>query len=260
MLATMVSMPVVAQDAEPACDAAEVWERMIEAKGGRERLHEIDVYFMAETEAGWSLFRRRRYEHYVLASLPDKQWGWHDYGSPFEARGVSVVDWVTGIVTGESAYDDFVVRTMPLEERAIWGRYRREALYLLETKWKKPVVSNCVALPEGGYTIDADFDEAQYRYHLPPREFLPNVVEWWEIDGPRRDSGKGLAVQYWFSDYTDVGGVMMPRQQVFRPSSREDVGVRHNLCFEWNPEYDTRIFEMPPSFDAGPDAWRPKRR
>ena len=52
-------------------------------------------------------------------------------------------------------------------------------------------------------------------------------------------------------DYVDVGGLMMPSKVSYG-------GGFSPYSYVVNPEYDARLFERPPTVEAGPDAWRPR--
>lgn len=68
--------------AEQACNANDVRERMIEAKGGREKLYSINA-LLVRKEYTWTEFlRKRRLRSTTLYEFPDFFWSFFENGDP----------------------------------------------------------------------------------------------------------------------------------------------------------------------------------
>jgi hypothetical protein len=62
--------------------------------------------------------------------------------------------------------------------------------------------------------------------------------------GPNTELSSAL-----LSEYADVDGIQMPHKI-------EDIPQR----YRFNVDYDEALFEVPPTVEAGPEAWRPKKK
>src|SRR6185369_14604272 len=67
--------------AEDTCDANAVWEKMVEAKGGRERLDSIKTLYTSTTYMNHVFLSRHRIEERAIYRFPDFVWSWSDLGS-----------------------------------------------------------------------------------------------------------------------------------------------------------------------------------
>ena len=124
-----------------------------------------------------------------------------------------------------------------------------QLFYLLETRWVKPTPvsvskgevrgrrADVVRTILGDRTVDFYLDRET---RLPLRVALISRLD-------------GKVYQYkTFSEYADVGGIQVPLVV------RLDGGGKLPTSFQFNVEYDRRIFEEPPSALAASDAWRAK--
>ena len=68
-----------------------------------------------------------------------------------------------------------------------------------------------------------------------------------------RDTGEMLDNVISFSNYTDVNGLKVPSKVTY-----ED-GIDYEVSFQFNVTYDPGVLVNPPTIEAGPEAWRPKR-
>jgi len=126
-----------------------------------------------------------------------------------------------------------------------------QLMMLMETLWVKPVPHDVgeevfhgkpvdVVIVSVGdwkrsYLLDKDTHlPVAFRLHAQARDFM-HVVE--------------------LAGYESIGGIQVP---TLRRHSLTAPFIK--LKIEVNVDYDERVFLYPPSIEAGPDAWRPKRK
>lgn len=227
------------------CNPRRVWDAMINAKGGRERLHQIKTIYIEETQTWWRLLRRHRLQRLVFYRLPDFQWSWFDPGS--DMFPVSVSRWNLQTRSGTS---DPPPRDTQTGYR---GNLRHaflltdQIVYLFETEWLKPQPVACRAV-SAGQRLEVTVNDMRYIYDVPDETFLPTkVVEIGDVD----------SIEHQLGDYTKVDGLMMPRWHLRR--FRRLAPMNLKVEFEINPSYDRGILAAQPSLAAGPRAWRAKK-
>ncbi len=239
--------------AQAPCDPAQVWEKLIAAKGGREKLESVRAFFVKE-QGAWRMqgLARRRTDLRVLYALPGRAWQWYDSGMSMFGVTVSWGDREQGIGASLKVASGFrpVFRKGPMPEE----RYPddRIASYFIETKWTKPKALGCAfAMEEKGAVIavDADTEGYKYRYYLDAKTYLPMRLE--------RQEGRGMWVHN-LEDYQFVDGIMLPgrRREVYVGLPPQNFTVHYEI----NPAYDPDLWKRDPSVEAGPDAWRLKKR
>lgn len=121
------------------------------------------------------------------------------------------------------------------------GLSRAQYLYLLETKWLKPVPISMTKGSIGLKTVDVvqtGVNARRVDYYLNRRTHLPQrVVTFFE-------SGRVWEI-YNFADYVDINGIRMPSVQ-----------EKGKVSFQMNPADDETIFTHPPSIETGSKGWR----
>ena len=243
--------------AEPVpCDPKEMWERLVVAKGGRERLESVHT-FLIVGQYRWRQFLtvgKLDYRH--LYVMPDFVWHWWDAGDKRFPVLVSFTDSRRQVGMSVGEIGNYGVR------RSTVTGHPGDAqllLFLPETKWLKPRPVSCVADPAGaGETIQLDVEvdskPSKLRFYFLNSNALPSRVD--------RFFERYTSVDL-LQDYTEVGGIMLPSQH----KSRELIGQRESglrplqlkVKYEINPEYDPAFLRREPSITAGPDAWRPAK-
>ena len=242
-----------AQTAPTSADtrlAEELWEKAVAAKGGREQLHKVGSLLISY-RATWRNFLgvvAHRGDVETLYVFPDKMWSWDDDLPPPFSLNVRWVD--LGRNRACTLYKDTPAPQCHKAERpdgpGDGELVRAQYLYLLETRWVKPTP---VGVSEGRIglkkvdVLQTRFREKRIDYFLDRKTHLPLRVA--VTDDPRQRT----PVTFDLSEYTNVGGVMMPGKVK---------GVRVN--FQLNPSYDESVFTRPPALEAGPHAWRPPGR
>lgn len=236
--------------ADPA--AAALWEKAIEAKGGRSKLYAVSNILESNVD-------KREVSLYVF---PGKRWEWSDWVYLSVAMDNPELNLSYNVVEDSP----FATRNWggTHAKEALWPNYYAQLYYLLETQWIKPLPVKVFNGKFDDRQIDVIQTIVYFRnaprakergslvdFHLDKRTHLPMKVAF-----PSNDSvGTNYGLGTWyvtFSDYADVDGIQMPRKVGYDEKPRKRLPIRVNV------DYDPSIFEQLPSFKAGPDAWRPK--
>jgi hypothetical protein len=231
-------------DSRPALtrrEAQQVWELGVAAKGGRERLRSVRSMLVS--------VKTRHYLNVELHAFPDKFWRLSSLPEPL-GRSALMYNLELGFgytADGERPGGGAV----KLHESSLGGGRvvleDAQLFYLMETRWAKPTPVSVSSGEVNGRRADVVrtiLGDRTVDFYLDRKTRLPLKVALIS-----KTDGK----VYWyktFSEYADVGGIQMPL--VVRP----DGGGKLPTSFQFNVEYDERIFERPPSALAAPDAWR----
>ena len=235
----------MASSAKEACDARAVWERMIEAKGGRERLQSVQAMFVLRTYTWRQALVRHRLENRTLYRFPDFLWSWFDSGT--QTLGITVSQ--SNLALGHSL-SVLGPSVNPKLKRELLAPgvlpFREIPVLLLETRWMKPSLFGC-SIDGWTTTLEASFDGIPfpYRYYLQGKAELPHRVEMPE--------GRGVRM-YLLRDYKQTDGLMLP--VTFRSEYGSLPSPTYTVRYEINPDYDPKLLDREPSLEAGPDAWR----
>ncbi len=250
----LAAVLVTGQTREP--DALrQVWERMIEAKGGRDRLLEVDSLLMVWPREGvqdqpWYL------DLYVF---PNRSWRWHDYRPDDEfGLGLHVSDG-NGLWHNDSWPPDYRITTLWSAPRAAeqHALIRTQTVYLLESRWFRPEL---LGLETGriGFrrydVITADVVGDRLQFYVDRETSLVRRVRAPADSGNRIfDDGSVWDLE----DYVSVDGIMMPARVEW-----EAVGkVTYAWEYSFNVDYDPEEFSRRPALEDGPEGWkRPEGR
>jgi hypothetical protein len=227
--------------------AEALWEQAVVAKGGRKRLYQVNslVIFYQETVRN---FLGIVVHHGLVERLyvfPDKSWSWDDGLPPPFHLTVSMSNLERNISCTMYAGASSPKCIKPKDAASFFnqceGLGRAQYLYLLETKWIKPVPISVTKGSIGSKTVDVvetRVDGRRVDYYLDRKTHLPQrVVTFFE-------SGR-VWETYNFSDYKDINGIRMPSVQ-----------KKGKINFQINPAYDETIFTHPPSIETGPKVWQ----
>jgi hypothetical protein len=234
------------QDSQDTRRAEELWEQAVAAKGGREQLHRVNslLIYYRDTTRNFLGVVVHRGDVEALYVFPDKTWAWDDgLPPPFSLtvgwldvarnRRCTLYKGATAPVCGPAEH-----KGSPADE----GLTQTQYLYLLETRWVKPTP---VGVTEGHIglkkvdVLHTRFRNKRIDYFLDRKTHLPLRVSSFYGQSER------ATFSFDFSEYVSVGGVMMPGKQ-----------KSGHINFQINPPYDEAVFTRPPSFEAGPHAWR----
>lgn len=186
-------------------EAEQLWERMIEVKGGREKLHSINNLM-------WTMGEKPDDTVIYLEVYPNKHWDWIRLKSFYNTMWVSMsnmenCEW---FVAGYTVFDSKKVS----EEECQLNRLKNlqeASIFLLETKWLQPkpirvtrqkikkeefdVVETLVPANNEGLFERMDF------YIDPNSLLVQRVLDYYK----GKPSGFNL-----FQDYVSVDGIKMP--------------------------------------------------
>jgi len=241
-LFTILTPSVSPQSSLPARD---LWEKAIEAKGGREQLYKVKALRLWYNETtrnflGIAIHRGLVTRLYVF---PGKVWAWDDgLPAPFHLS----VSWVDIDQDKRCTQYEGAVRPVcgpPRQGTSLpEGISQAQYLYLMESQWVKPQPVDVHTDYVGRNKVDVvrtSFENKRIDYFLDRQKHLPVRIDVFYNNSQRAT----LSVE--FSNYVVVDGVQMPTKQ-------KDARIN----FEINPSYDSTIFDAPPSIAAGPDAWK----
>jgi hypothetical protein len=223
--------------------ARQLWEKAVEAKGGRDRLSGVENIAIIENfgNKGPSV---------EVCVFPDRYWFWED-------RRPGKLGLGAGMKNFEQNAGYFVVGHLPYEtggsklsqeERSCFRN--PQLLYFLETRWFKPQLVRGYRSKLGSKDVDVvevKVDEFRIGVYLDPKTHLPIRISYFLYD-----TGERVFDWYGLSDYREVKGIMMPH------SISYNGGRSVPLQIEVNFDYDPAVFERAPSIDEGPFQWRPK--
>lgn len=176
-----------------------------------------------------------------LYAFPDKSWSWDDGLPPPFRLSVGSLNLernlrchvylsASGPVCG------------PAKQGALYpaeGLTQVQYLYLMETRWVKPI---SVSVTKGNLglkkvdVLQTRFENKRIDYFLDRKTHLPARVALFY-------GGSDRALTIDLSEYVTVSGIQMPGKQ-----------KRGKISFQINPLYDEGIFTRPPSIEAGPKA------
>lgn len=221
--------------------AEKLWEQAIAAKGGREQLYTVKSLAVSYS------FAANRYSS-ELYVFPDQAWTWIDLRPSKIGLNVEMVNFEKGVSYWivEHLPDNTHKRDPSPEERAIFRT--PQLIYLIETRWFRPELLST----DKGYLgfkrvdiVDIKVDQFRVGVFLDEKTHLPIRVGYY-----LKETGNEMFLWYGLSGYQKVAGVMMPTKVNYS-------GAGWTLTkLEINPQYDSSVFERPPSIAAGPEQWR----
>jgi hypothetical protein len=250
--------------------ARELWESVIAAKGGRERLYAVNNLAVS-TRARYKQPRKNFTGHHYerLFVLPDKWWFWADESG----FGLSIWTYDFGRQVGQEVLDIApvarIIKPLPESAKAEAGseeakmddRYHfvkrqfaeQQLLFLMETKWLQPTLIGARVARLKGKEVDvieASYGKETFEYFIDRDTHLPLKVDTRTrmkyTQGEYEDS-------FVLGDYVEVQGIKFPRV-----AGRG--GADTETTYQVNVAYDAGIFQRPPTIDMGPEAWRSSQR
>jgi hypothetical protein len=238
-------------------EAKRLWEKVIAAKGGRERLQGVRN-MVVSTCGRYSNGRFKTYPVYFedLLVFPNKYWSWNDYRPGLFGLRVSMYNYDTGmkyVIT--DVEPDYPMEHISDTERR--QNYRKEdiklaqLLYLLETEWFKPAIVNASTERAGRQRVDVIqtvVEGERWDFACDQKTHLPSKVTHFYVEPV---TGKSFVKVERFSDYTEAGGIKVPQTITVGD------GTEYKATFQFNVEYREDIFNQPPPVEAGPEVWKP---
>jgi len=251
-----------AAETSPACDAAAMWEKMVEAKGGRERLYQVTTF----------LVQSRDLRDVGFFRLPDFIWSWRDQRPTVFGVDVGWNNSSLGIRKFQAGpCDNWDCRVRTVKDVNNVPFFQAQMLYFLETRFLKPEITGCgeerikgkrrryVEVTKGPVPVEyylkdgkivpgsrMEIGKLRVRYYVKKGEELPSLVV---IHQGSYDE------THFFKGYQAFGGIQLPTEERIRSRI---TNMHSHLRWEINPEYDATVLTRDPSLADGPDGWRPK--
>ncbi|MFN0280155.1 MAG: hypothetical protein ACKVRN_16380 [Pyrinomonadaceae bacterium] len=237
-----VSAQTTSDDSKAKQEAERTWDALVKIKGGREKLHSISsVLFTLYLKNNKSLGPAWQ----VLHVLPDKAWqtGYHVDGTLITSRCIgSTEEWANPNGTGDSYNEGH-----PEDGFAL-----KRIIYLLETKYDKPVPIAVVRRKVGKVTYDvlqASFRDWRLDFFFEPEAMLITQVI-------RYTKGMKPGETYTFYDYAEIDGIKMPQRESLtflgeKSDKTWPIGINFNV------DYDPNLFKGPLK-SAPLDGWKRK--
>jgi len=259
-------MRVNAQNGETK-KARELWEKVIDAKGGREKLYAVKNLVVSVK----TINKRPKkdfpgYHTESLFVLPDKWWFWADE-PPF---GLGIWTYNFSSQVGWEVYEKFPLQTIkpsadvsstsPTDVRFRFVNrefLQKQIIYLMETKWLQPAIVS-VRTEQLDFqkvdVIETSYGNQKFEFYIDQKTHLPNQVlirTRFEKTGTSVD-GREQIDSFILDDYVEVSGIKFPR--VVRGSDENN-----ETTYQVNVNYNNGIFEHPPTLDMGSKAWKSSR-
>jgi hypothetical protein len=244
--------PAVAQVASSVGEGAAakaLWEEVIAAKGGHEKI--LSITNVVVSSVGEVESKGRKYKTHVetLYAFPDRYWDWVDERPTAFGLTMSMHNFALG-TKYYSAPGERFTGVLPLRsDEASNDMAGVTPELLLETKWSKPAPQSVYQLVFEGrkrvavqtqlrkWRIDFILDEAK----------LPIAIISHAEDG-------GVVTTH-LGDYSTVEGIEMPGKVSYESLAGT---TTYNRSYKFNVRYDESIFLRPPSFDLGRETWKKK--
>ena len=235
--------------------AEQLWEMAIAAKGGRERLLSINNLQLSIREKQWWNLKRVPLVEEALYVFPEKSWVWKDQRGTIFGFSIWLRNYEQNIRLAYSDRGDGKGGSVnPIMEGGRGGRSSfidTQLNYLMETRWVKPIPISVESGKVGWHKVDIvqttiksyPKGEERVAFALDRKSHLPRQVIYYAITFGKEYSGKVS-----LSDYVEIDGIQMPMKVR---------GIKTR--YQFNVEYDERVFEQAPSFEAGIEAWKKRK-
>lgn len=227
-------------------NAEQIWERMIAAKGGREKLRSVETILAISDNP----HAQKTKNHSVdLIVLPNKWWSWVD-NRP-EKFGLRMTMYDFDDNTQYVVQSEGLPREWGLE--AIQPNNRRFAgmpfiAYLLpENRYLHPKLERLITVTNGSrdvYVIETRIKGNRVDFFLDSQTYLPFKLAFFRSNG--KEPGEHVSYETNLADYLDCQGIKVPTKVDDR-----------RVSYQFNTEYNEQIFrKVPLPIEKSGDAWR----
>lgn len=228
----------------PMISPTELWEQAIAAKGGRERLKQVkNLLVYSEKTKGYV----------ELNVFPDKHWLW-SFAPPPIGLAVSMFNGERQLHYLTYPDDPTSPRKLTSTSNPVYDLERAQIIFLVETNWVKPVILSAEIAQLEGKKVDlvkVKINDKPMGFHLDRVTHLPVRISYYRNDGTEFDSVS-------LADYKLIQGVNLPLRVSYNFLIDRPHYLKH--AFQINVDYNPKLFETPPTVEAGPDAWKPLAR
>jgi hypothetical protein len=232
-------------------EAERLWELAIEAKGGRERLHNIRNMVISSSSLFDKELKKPRIQVEEIYVFPDKWWSWNDQRPSRFGLSVTMYNWETGkqyVITDE---EPNFIGLQPISSNLKNTNLAGVIPILLETKWNQPKPQRVSEGKIGSKRVDIIQTELlgkRIDFVLDKKTHLPiRVISY-------SDNQKS-ASKIRLEDYVSVEEIKMPSKVVFESSDND---FQYNRQYQFNVKYDETIFKSPLPLKSGSKVWKVK--
>lgn len=225
-------------------DAREVWERVIAAKGGREKLRAIHTIAWSGDHPSTQLDRGSRHVE-VVEAFPDRQWMWENLVG---SVGIGVTVWNLERRVRFDAWDGRRARmSWPENDLGLTSVREHRLMFLLESRYVSPSPQRAI---ERGNAIHltATAGDLEAGYEIDRNTWLPSVAIVRKRGGGVVFVRPGQQAQFRheLKEYRSIDGIQMPSH----------VSSYGQMKFEFNPNIDPALFETAPDGVTDRSSWR----
>lgn len=236
-------------------EAERIWELMIAAKGGRERLLNVRNMVVSERKTYRTLFKKTEYESRLLSVYPGVYWRWEDFRPSVLGVTVRMYNWQIHKKYVRDARDR-EIQLFPLEQvdydqsADSSGNLKlgRSPFFLPETQWWKPRPVS-VRLGKVGkekvFIVRVVIEDSSADLFISQKTYLPLRGTSYTPKGEVSSEMK---------DYRAFDGIQMPTKlKLLDPAGMGWV----TRTYQFNIEYNERVFtSAPPPFNTLDEAWK----
>jgi hypothetical protein len=237
-------------------EAKELWEQAVLAKGGRDKLQAVSNMLASSRIKGRKYIFKPitlHYENFFV--FPYRSWSWIDEReSGLFGLKVEMLNLERNLSYLTYPNDPESPRVFPICPDCTDKRYsiiRAQLRFLMESHWVRPVPLgmsresiefkqvDVVQTLVNGERVDFALDQ---KSHLPLK-----------FSHYYKFRGEEIIYTESMSDYVEVSGIKVPKKFT-------KYGFKHEVEYQINIPYTERLFEHPPTIEAGPDAWKANRK
>jgi hypothetical protein len=249
MFVWLVVSATVATHSQTTNDAKTFWDKMVDAKGGRERLRSISGLVLNINGRQEGTMDRGRQvgeiHNTFVYQFPDRYWFWEDTRpSRHNAFSVTVFNALSRRLWFSAGGVDAIEQVFS-DSRTISILQRDQLMYLLESRFVQPEPKSLSFIDNGRIAlVEASAPGfASIKYKVDTTTYLPVecAISWW-----LQQAASATHVMT-IEGYAVVDGLKMPSRVR---------GQGGELSFIINPKLDPRLFEEPPSAVTQRDAWK----
>lgn len=253
--------------------ALKLWEKVITAKGGRERLHAVrNLYVQQEFKSCPDCVRDNLYV------FPDKIWSFFmsSPNSVSPSKDITVIDYGLRACwsshwNSEKGSTDGIRCIVKAGDQSKLEIIAQQWSLLLETNWLRPTPMEARSGWMGLRRVDIvrvrfdlssegilNYSGLMVDYYLDKKSHLPlkTALKW---DG--EDEGGWKEGGTFYGDYVDVNGIKLPRRITPDAPLFADPEHKESKKYDYriNVDYEEGIFSRPPSSNMNREAWRKSR-
>ena len=237
-------------DEKSRSEARDLWEKVVEAKGGRSKILSIKNIVVSSEGS----FRQNFHEYKIrledLYVFPNKWWSWNDHRPSIFGLRTKMYDWTANRKYVVTDGDPIFRGLQDFESTDSKSTNFAGATpdLLLETKWNAPIPERVYFIKYRGKktrAIQTSLLSSRIDFILDEKSLLPVQTVYYSADGSQTKSS--------FSNYVEIYGIKMPSTVIFEG---QDGNMRYSKKYQFNVDFDENIFKSPPPFEKGPKGWQ----